>query len=134
MCVPGSERMLSVSFESAEEFQREYEANLVNGGVFVATDEQLELRTRVAVNLVFRFCGKQLAFAGEVVHQVTPEMARLGAPAGVAVQFDEAAHQVRDRLEPLRAVSGAPEYSPPTSGKRAAPRTPDAAPCCAART
>ena len=121
--MPGAERTLSVSFESAEAFEREYAANLVNGGVFIATDEQFELRTRVGVNLVFRFLGKQLAFSGEVVHQVTPEMARLGAPAGVAVQFDEPAHQVRDRLEPLRAASGAPEYSPPRSGKRAAPRT-----------
>jgi Tfp pilus assembly protein PilZ len=113
-----------VSFESAEAFQREYAANLVNGGVFVASDELLELRTRVQVKLLLRFCGKQIGFAGEVVHQVTPEMAKLGAPAGVAVQFDKPAHQVREWLEPLRAASGAPEHSLPRSGKRDAPRTP----------
>jgi Tfp pilus assembly protein PilZ len=123
MGVPGAERVLSVAFESAEAFQQEYAANLVNGGVFVATDELLELRTRVQVKLLLRFCGKQIAFAGEVVHQVTPEMAELGAPAGVAVEFDTPADQVRALLEPLRVASGAPEPSPSRSGKRGAPRT-----------
>jgi len=123
MGVSGSERELSVSFESAEAFQREYAANLVNGGVFIATGDLLDLRTRVGVKLVFRFCRKQITFTGEVVHQVTPEMACMGAPAGVAVQFDQPAHEVRERLEPVRAASGAPEYSPPSPGKRAAPRT-----------
>ena len=119
-----AECVLVVSFESAEAFQREYAANLVNGGVFVASDELLELRTRVQVKLLLRFCGKQIGFVGEVVHQVTPEMAKLGSPAGVAVQFDKPAHQVREWLEPLRAASGAPEHSLPRSGKRDAPRTP----------
>ncbi len=120
----GAERVLSVSFESAEAFEREYKANLVNGGVFIASDELLDLRTRVQVKLLLHFCGKQLAFDGEVVHQVTPEMAQLGAPTGVAVQFDGLAHQVRERLEALRAASGAPEKCPPNPGKRAEPRTP----------
>ena len=105
-----AEHVLSVSFESAEEFEREYAANLVNGGVFIASDELLELRTRVQVKLLCRFCGKQLALAGEVVHQVTPEMALLGAAAGVAVQFDGPAHEVRalddffDQFETLSAL------------------------------
>ena len=123
MGVSGAECVLSVVFKNAEAFQREYAANLVNGGVFVASDELLDLRTRVQVDLVLGFCGKQLSFVGEVVHHVTPAMARLGAPPGVAVQFDEPAHEVRDRLEPLRLESGAPEYSPPRSGRRGAVRT-----------
>jgi len=114
--------VLTVSFESAEAFQSEYSANLVNGGVFVASDELLDLRTHVQVKLLLRFCGKQIGFTGEVVHQITPEMAQLGAPAGVAVQFDRPAHQVREALEPLRVESGAPEYSTPRSGKRDSPR------------
>ena len=122
MC-PSPNAFLTVSFESAEAFQSEYTANLVNGGVFVASDELLELRTHVRVDLLLRFCEKQLAFDGEVVHQVTPEMARLGASAGVAVQFDEPAHQVRERLEPLRVASGASAQGPPRSDKRDAPRT-----------
>ena len=123
MAVPRAERVLSVSFESAETFQREYEANLVNGGIFISSDELLALRSRVKVKLLLRFCGKQIAFAGEVVHQVTPEMARLGAPVGVAVQFDEPAHRVREWLEPLLPKGGAPEKRLPRAGKRAAPRT-----------
>ncbi len=115
----GAERVLSVSFESAEAFEREYKANLVNGGVFVASEELLDLRSRVQVKLLLHFCGKQLAFAGEVVHHVTSEMARLGAPAGVAVQFDRPAEQVREWLEPLRAESGASQPSPSRLGKRA---------------
>jgi len=122
--VSEAECVLVVSFESAEAFQREYAANLVNGGVFVASDELLDLRTRVQVKLLLRFCGKQIGFAGEIVHQVTPEMAQLGAPAGVAVQFDKPAHQVREWLEPLREASGAPEHSLRRSGKRDSPRVP----------
>lgn len=116
-------RALRIAFDSPEDFQREYVANLVNGGAFVATDDDVSLRERVRVELVLGFCDKRLMLQGEVVHRVTPEMAKLGAPAGVAVQFDGPAHSVRAQLEPLRSAAGAEPHQPPDSGRRRAPRT-----------
>jgi Tfp pilus assembly protein PilZ len=116
------QRTLRVSFASAEDFRREYEANLANGGVFVEGDDDFELRETVRVELVGEFCGQSLELAGEVVHRVTPEFGNVGAPVGVAVQFDGGAQQVRERLEPLREASGAPPYQPADSGRRRSPR------------
>jgi Tfp pilus assembly protein PilZ len=116
-------RALRIAFESPEVFQREYLANLVNGGAFIETEDELPLRERVRVELVLGFCDKRLVLQGEVVHRVTPEMAQMGAPAGVAIQFDGPAHQVRAQLEPLRSASGAEPHRPPDSGRRRAPRT-----------
>jgi Tfp pilus assembly protein PilZ len=121
--VPHPGRVLRVPFETAEIFRREYAANLANGGVFVATQEELDLREPVRVELDLLFCKRKLVLAGEVVHRVTAEMASMGAPAGVAVQFDGSPHEVRAQLEPLRTLSGAPEYRPPDPGRRRSPRS-----------
>ena len=116
-------RTLRVRFESAEAFQQEYAANLVHGGVFVPTDEAVEPRERVEVELVLAFSGDRLTMTGEVVHQVAPEMAKMGATPGVAVQFDGSGEAVRKRLAPLCALSGPPVQQPVDSGRRQAPRT-----------
>jgi Tfp pilus assembly protein PilZ len=116
-------RTLSLSFESAEAFQREYSANLANGGVFIGSPDEFELRERVQVELVLTFCDQRVALPGEVVHRITPEMAQMGAPAGVAVQFEGSAHAVRTLLEPLRSAAGAPVHRPVDAGRRRAPRS-----------
>ena len=116
-------RTLRVRFEGAEAFQQEYAANLIHGGVFVPTDEAVELRERVAVELVLAFSGDRVTMTGEVVHQVAPEMAKMGATPGVAVQFDGSGDAVRNRLGPLCALSGRPVQQPVDSEQRHAPRT-----------
>ena len=116
-------RTLRMSFESAEVLQREYAANLAHGGAFIPTDDAMELRERVEVELVLTFSGDRLRLAGEVVHAVEPEMARMGATPGVAVQFDGSVQAVRKQLAPLLAKSGAPGQQPVDSGRRRAPRT-----------
>jgi Tfp pilus assembly protein PilZ len=116
-------RTLRVSFESAEAFQREYAANLVHGGVFIPTEHAVELRERVDVELVLAFSGDRLTLAGEVVHSVAPEMAKMGATPGVAVQFDDAGETVGKRLAKLCARTGPPVHQPVDSGRRRAPRT-----------
>jgi Tfp pilus assembly protein PilZ len=119
----GTRRVLRVSFESAEAFQEEYAANLVHGGVFVPTDEEVEPREHVGVEFSLAFSGDRFTMAGEVVHRVAPETAPMGATAGVAVQFEGSAEEVRKRLEPLCAISGLPGQRPVDSGRRRAPRT-----------
>lgn len=122
--VSGAVRQLTVSFQNAEAFQKEYEVNLVNGGVFVASEDPLELRQRVEVELDLQFSDRTLTLQGEVVHQVTAELASsMGIAAGVAVQFDGNAHHVRAQLEPLRTASGASRHQPRDPGRRRSPRT-----------
>ncbi len=118
----GAERTLRVNFESPEAFQQEYAANLAHGGVFIPTEETAELLERVRVEFFLAFSGERFTLAGEVVHSVAPEMAQMGAPAGIAVEFDGSAEMVRKRLEPLCAVTGAPPPKLIDAGRRRAPR------------
>jgi len=115
---------LTLAFDDPQAFQREYAANLANGGAFIPTEARLELRDPVQVQIVLRFCNKRIAIPGEVVHAIPAEMASLGGPAGVAVQFEGSAHAVRALLEPLRTAAGAPEHKPIDAGRRRSPRTP----------
>ena len=116
-------RTLRLRFESAEAFQQEYAANLIHGGVFIPTDETVEHRERVGVELVLAFSGDRLTMVGEVVHQVAPEMAKMGATPGVAVQFDGSGEAVRKRLAPLCTLTGPPVEQAADSKGRQAPRT-----------
>ena len=116
-------RRLTVCFEDAEAFRQEYAANLVKGGVFIATTGDIPLRERVCVELVLPFCGQSRTLDGEVVHRVTRELADLGAPAGVAVQFEGSPSSLRGRLEALRQAAGAPETRPHDPGRRRSRRT-----------
>lgn len=118
-----AQRILLVSFADADAFATEYYSNLVNGGVFVASDEPFELREQVGVDLVLEMCSKSVTLTGEVVHVLTPEMAQMGAAAGVAVQFDGAVAAVRGKLEPLRLAAGVTEGKKGYSGDRRSPRT-----------
>ena len=56
VCLPGGgvaegDRKLRISFQSQEEFRREYESSLFNGGVFVPTHESFEPRETVRIEL-----------------------------------------------------------------------------------
>jgi Tfp pilus assembly protein PilZ len=121
--VADTRRRLIVGFDRAEAFRHEYAANLLNGGVFIATDEAVALRERVRVELRLRFCGCSRVLDGEVVHRVTPELAAMGAPVGVAVQFEGSLTALRGQLEPLREAAGAPESKFHDPGRRRARRT-----------
>jgi Tfp pilus assembly protein PilZ len=116
--VARSPRMLKVAFARPEVFRREYESNLANGGVFVATAEAFELREKVRVRLVLGFCRREIDLDGEVVHHVTREMAALGGPSGVAISFEEPAAEIRKRLAPLVPVLPEPPTVAPAAAER----------------
>ncbi len=116
-----SDRTLWIAFESAEDFRREYECNLSNGGIFVATDEPFELREAVQVELDLRFARANLRMDGEVVHIVPREISGLGATCGVAVQLRDHVAAVRERIAPYLGTLETPE-EPATNELRSAPR------------
>ena len=93
-------RTLTLSFPDADAFEQEYAANLMNGGVFVASDEPFDLREHVRVEMLLESSGKSVTLGGEVVHVLSADMAQMGAQPGVAVQFEGAASAVRSQLEP----------------------------------
>jgi len=117
-----AERILRVSFESAEALQREYAANLVHGGVFIPTEEAVAPRERIQVEFFLAFSGEHFTMTGEVVHVVAPEIAQMGGTAGVAVQFDSSAKAVQERIAPLCAFGEAPTPQAADLGRRETPR------------
>ena len=122
--MPGLERILRISFADADAFWAEYNANLANGGVFVASDEPFEQRERVQVEIVLEFCRESVTLAGEVVHQIPREMAEAGATPGVAVQFHDTTQEVRKCLGSLQRACGSYQPDPVDAGRRTAPRVP----------
>lgn len=119
-------RVLQVVFESPDEFGREHRNNLANGGVFVASVAQAELREAVEVEIALPFCDASVRLQGEIVHIVPPEMESAGATPGVAVQFQGSPVEVRDRLAPLVQACGDASQGPQAEdqGRRKAPRRP----------
>jgi Tfp pilus assembly protein PilZ len=118
------ERILRVSFADADAFWKEYNANLVNAGVFIASDELFEQRETVKVDIVLEFCRESATLIGEVVNRVPVEMAGAGGTPGVAVQFYEGAQRVRELLEPLQRACGSYQPVPVDVGQRTSPRVP----------
>lgn len=110
-CVAGRVPKLRLSFESAEAFQREYDSNLSNGGVFVQTDGAFALRDAVAVELAFEYAGRSIVLDGEVVHIVPPQMTSIGGTAGVAVQLQMPVQELRDRLGELAAKAASDPHA-----------------------
>jgi Tfp pilus assembly protein PilZ len=92
-------RRLKLRFEDAAAFRDEYRGNIVQGGAFVRTLEQLSLREPVLVEIELAFCGETAELEAEVVHCVPPEQAGGPAAAGVAIQFLAPAAELRDRFE-----------------------------------
>jgi Tfp pilus assembly protein PilZ len=115
-------RVLRISYSEAAAFQREYLQNLVNGGVFIATTQALELREAVRVEIVLAFCKQKLRVNGEIVHRVAREMEQVGATPGVAVQFEGSVQEIRRQLEPLVIACGVPLVRPPEPGRPREPR------------
>jgi Tfp pilus assembly protein PilZ len=117
-------RVFQLEFESAEDFQREHRANLVNGGVFIETEEPSTVREFVSVELALAGESVTVRLDGEIVHIIPPEMAEAGAVPGVAVQFACTQTALRAALQPLVQATGALRPEPPDSGRRKAPRVP----------
>jgi len=133
--------VLQVRFDSPQALRSEFEKNIANRGVFVASEAPVEVRQPIVVEIVLDYGqrngqrnGEQkddpneaaLTLEGEVVHVIPPEMAASGATPGIAVQFDASATDLRDRFEPLLGAEVAkradPAVDPSEGGRRSARR------------
>ena len=108
-------RQLTMRFETREQFQEEFEANISRGGIFIPTIDDFEMGEVVDVELDLPFCGKSLTWQAEVVSQLGAELSGAGGVAGVAVQFLEASDELRGRLVEL---TGVPDVDPLTHKSR----------------
>jgi Tfp pilus assembly protein PilZ len=117
--VQEDQRTLRVAFATAEDFRREFEANLARGGLFVPTDQPAELREEVLVELDLAFRGSRVQIPAEVVAVVPPELASAGGIPGVALQLLTPAAELAERFEPI--LGALPPPKPATSAKPARP-------------
>lgn len=101
-----------VAFESLDDFQQEYSQNIANGGIFVPSQEPLELRDAVKVCLDLNFSDERVEILGEVV-SIVP-----GAYPGVAVQFTESAAEIRSRLSHIAGIGSKRESQEGEEGER----------------
>jgi len=116
-------RRLTVEFSTEDALRSEFASNIANGGIFVRSNESIELREAVLVEIKLDYCGEVVELEGEVVHSVPPEMASAGAQPGVAVQFRLSARELCSRMEPWVGDVGAVGSERATgAGRRAAPR------------
>jgi len=110
---------LALSFASAEDFRREYAANILNGGIFVASEEPLSVRDSVLVRIDLVWRKESLRLPGEVVHVISKELAAAGGGTpGVAVQLETPVSELREQLEPFLADAPEPEPEPKKPGYR----------------
>lgn len=127
------EDTLQVRFESIEALRREFEKNIANRGLFVATDGVFAVRDPVTVEIVLEYVDASnpaLALEGEIVHCVPAELAASGATPGVAVQLDATAAALRERFaallgqQPFAAVDADREGERRRASKRGPVRIP----------
>ncbi len=118
---------LQVRFESPEALRREFDKNIANGGLFVATDEPYPVRQPVTVEFELVYLEDSggaegpsggLELLGEIVHCIPVEMASSGVVPGVALQLEDSAHALRERFTPLLGKRAVQE----TDSDRVGPR------------
>jgi len=107
-------RSLSVAFESLETFRREYQRNIANGGMFVPTEQEFEMREVVDLELRLEFCDKVVPLQSEVVARVDPTLEEPNRVPGVAVQFLEPVDELRHVLAEMAGIAPA---APPESSR-----------------
>jgi len=106
---------LQIRFESPDSLREEFEKNIANRGIFVATEETFEVRQSVDIEIVLAYADDArvaLSLVGEVVHCIPVEMVASGAVAGVAIQFDHSASQLREAFEPFLERAPGPAVDP----------------------
>lgn len=112
---------MQVRFASPEALRQEFEKNILNRGVFVATGEAFEVRQTIDVEVVLDYVSEfevALALTGEIVHRIPPEMTNSGAVPGVAIQLEATAGELREAFEPLLGQQPVADLDADTEGPK----------------
>ncbi len=102
---------IQMRFESPAALREEFEKNISNRGIFIASEGSFEVRKAIDVEIVLSYIDDSevaISLLGEVVHCIPVEMAASGAVPGVAVQFDDSAKDLAEAFEPLLGQAPAP--------------------------
>ena len=102
---------IQMRFDSPAALREEFERNISNRGIFIATEESFPVRTAIDVEVVLAYVDDSevaISLLGEVVHCIPIEMAASGGVPGVAVQFDDSAKDLQESFEPLLGQAPAP--------------------------
>jgi len=124
--VPGKGRVLPIVFPDRETFRRQYEENISNGGVFVATDEFYAPGERVRIRLDLDFCAESMSLAADVVQWFGPDTIEAGGVPGVALKLVPDLATIRVRLGPLATggrIAAVESAAPDVGERRSAPRS-----------
>jgi len=93
--------VLGVVFTDRESFRKEFRENISKGGVFVPTQERIEVRSQVELGVELAFCKAVVRLRGEVVHCVPIELASAGAVPGVALQLEATVAELLESFAPF---------------------------------
>lgn len=120
---------LQMRFETQAALRAEFEKNIANRGLFLATHAELEVRQTVEIEIVLAYepaGSPRVVLRGEVVHRVSPEMVRGAGRAGIAVQLEDSVAALRERFEPLLGAERLPDPDADRDGehRRSARREP----------
>ncbi len=116
-------KRLRVAFTSEAAFLAEYTNNIANGGIFLATRKAFSVRDPVHVEVRLDYCDEVVTLRGEVVHTIPAEMASTGAAPGVAVQFADEGHELREKFGALVGDAAPANEESKGGGRREADRT-----------
>ncbi len=116
-------------FDTPAALRAEFEKNISNRGIFVATEAEFEIRQAVDVEIELFWVpspSARIVLRGEVVHRIAPAMVRGGGRAGVAVQFEESVAELRGRFESFLGEEPLPDPDVDRGGeqRRSARRSP----------
>lgn len=92
-------QVLRIAFADQSALVREFETNLVNGGLFIPGDFELPYGEPVMVFVDLPFATASVEFEGRVVHTTPVEFEASGGQAGVAIELQEALTVIRERIE-----------------------------------
>lgn len=92
-------RVLRVCFETRPALDREYQANLANGGLFIPGHLELLYGEPVVVLVELDFADAAIELEGRVVQTIPAEFEANGGRAGVAIELGDAPGDVRRRIE-----------------------------------